>query len=181
MARAQRLPLIALALASVASLAATGARAQDGEGFDHTPADCILTTSIDRTQAVDDRTILFFMRGKKVYRNYLPRKCPGLQRNNRIMYRTRVNRLCDVDSITVLEQWGARLESGFTCALGKFEPITQEEVEDLVRKTDAPRDTLEGKPVELPPAAEGDAPAGKDAGSDAAAPSPASPPEESPK
>jgi hypothetical protein len=180
MARAKRLPLVALALASVASLAATGARAQDGDGFDRTPADCILTTSIDRTQAVDDRTILFFMRGKKVYRNYLPRKCPGLQRQNRIMYRTRVNRLCDVDTITVLEQWGARLEPGFTCALGSFVPITPEEVEDLVRKSDAPRDAIESKAVELPPPAEGDAAAGKDPESDAATP-PIRPAEDSEK
>ena len=177
MARAKRLPLIALGLASVGLLAAPRVRAPDGEVFDRTPADCIITTSIDRTQAVDDNTILFFMRGKKVYRNFLPRKCPGLQRQNRIMYKVRGNRLCDVDTITVLEQWGARLEPGFTCPLGNFVPITQEEVEDLVRKTGAPRDAIESKAVELPPAGDAAAAAGKDTESDAAAP-PASPPAE---
>jgi hypothetical protein len=168
MVGARRLPLIALGLGSVGLLAAAGGRAQDNAPeFDRTPADCIITTTIDRTQAVDDRTILFFMHGKKVYRNYLPRKCPGLERQNRIMYKTRGSRLCDVDTITVLEQWGGRLEPGFTCALGNFVPITQEEVDDLVRKSDAPRDTIEGKPVELPPAAED---AGKTSADDAALP-----------
>ena len=151
MARATRLPLMALGVASLLLLGARGARAQDD--FDRKPADCIVTTSIDRTQAVDDRTILFFMRGKKVYRNSLPRKCPGLQRQNRIMYKTRGNRLCDVDTITVLEQWGARLEPGFTCALGTFVPITPEESEDLLRTGDARREGVESKAVDLPPPA----------------------------
>jgi hypothetical protein len=163
MARGKRLSLSVLGLASVLLFAATSARAQNGEKpFDRTPVDCIVTTSLDRTQAVDDRTILFYMRGKKVYRNYLPRKCPGLERENRIMYKTRGSRLCDVDTITVLEQWGARLSPGFTCPLGSFVPITLEEVEDLTRKSDAPRDAIEGKAVELPPAeaeaADGDTP-----------------------
>jgi hypothetical protein len=178
MARAKRLPLIALAFGSVGLLAAAAARAQDTAEFDRTPADCITTTSIDRTQAVDDRTILFFMHGKKIYRNYLPRKCPGLLRQNRIMYKTRGSRLCDVDTVTVLEQWAGRLEPGFTCALGSFVPITQEEVDDLVRKSDAPRDAIEGKPAQLPPAAEGNAAEHKDNDNDAA--SPASPPAEQP-
>ena len=177
MARAKRLPLIALGLGSALLFPAPATHAQDD--FDRTPADCIVTTTIDRTQAVDDRTILFFMYGKKVYRNYLPRKCPGLQRQNRIMYKTRGNRLCDVDTITVLEQWGARLEPGFTCALGNFVPITQEEAEDLLRNKDSPRDDIEGKPVELPPA-------GRDSGDknaeDDAAAAPAHPPaEDAPK
>ena len=175
MGRAKRLSPIALGLASILLLAARGTSAQ--EDFDRTPVDCVVTTSIDRTQAVDDRTILFFMRGKKVYRNYLPRKCPDLQRQNRIMYKTRGNRLCDVDTVTVLQQWGARLEPGFTCPLGKFVPITQEEVDDLVRK-DSPRDGVESNAVQLPQAAE-DAGAGN---GDQAAPPPASPPaEESPR
>jgi hypothetical protein len=170
MGRAKRLSPIALGLASILLLATRGASAQ--EDFDRTPADCVVTTSIDRTQAVDDRTILFFMHGKKVYRNYLPRKCPGLERQNRIMYKTRGNRLCDVDTITVLEQWGARLEPGFTCGLGKFVPITQEEVDDLVRK-DSPRDGVESKAVQLPQA-EGDA--GDSNHNANVAPPPASPP-----
>ncbi|HET8696428.1 MAG TPA: DUF6491 family protein [Gammaproteobacteria bacterium] len=176
MGRAKRLSPISLGLASILLLAARGTAAQ--EDFDRTPVDCVVTTSIDRTQAVDDRTILFFMRGKRVYRNDLPRKCPELQRQNRIMYKTRGNRLCDVDTITVLQQWGARLEPGFTCGLGKFVPITQEEVDDLVRK-DIPRDGVESKAVQLPPA-EGDA--GDRNGNADAAPAPASPPvEDAPK
>src|SRR5262245_17661344 len=178
MARAKRLPLVALAFGAVGLLVAAPGGAQDSEDIDRTPADCITTTSIDRTQAVDDRTIQFFMRGKKIYQNYLPRRCPGLQRQNRIMYKTRGSRLCDVDTVTVLEQWAGRLEPGFTCLLGSFVPITQEEVDELVRKPDVPRDAIEGKPVELPPAAEGDA--GEHKNGDNGGAAPASPPAEQP-
>jgi hypothetical protein len=102
---------------------------------------------------LDDRTILFYMRGKRAYRNYLPRKCPGLEREERFMYETRSNRLCSVDTITVLEQWNARLTPGFSCRLGEFHPLTREEVEDLERidKRGGPGpDAIEAHPVELP-------------------------------
>jgi hypothetical protein len=75
-------------------------------------------------------------------------------RENRISYKTSTNRLCDVDLITVLEQFGAGLRPGFTCPLGDFIPITQEEAEDLlVAKEDLGRKrrAIKSKPAELPP------------------------------
>jgi hypothetical protein len=124
--------------------------------FDRTPRDCVTVTDIRRTVAVDDHTILFYLRGgNRVYRNYLPRECPGLVRENRISYKTSTSRLCDVDLVTVLEQFGGGLRPGFTCPLGEFTPITQEEAEDLlVAKEDLGRKrrSIKSKPVELPPA-----------------------------
>jgi uncharacterized protein DUF6491 len=164
MTRIDRLRRSSLALAPVLWLAFGPAVAQDGQdaesadAFDRTPEDCVSTQNIDRTHAIDDRTILFFMRGKKVYRNYLPRKCPNLERQNRIMYKTQGSRLCDVDVITVLEQWGARLTPGFTCPLGSFHPITQEEVEDLMRKPEDVRDAIESEAADVPPEDEAAAP-----------------------
>jgi hypothetical protein len=43
----------------------------------------------------------------------------------------RTNRLCSVDSITVLEWWGSGLNRGMSCGLGEFYPITEEEAELL--------------------------------------------------
>ena len=103
--------------------------AQDEEPFDRTPVECVTTVSIDRTDIIDDQTIIFFMRGKRIFRNYLPRKCPGLAREDRFSYQTTNSRLCDIDTITVLEQFGSRLQPGFTCALGEFHPIAIKEVE----------------------------------------------------
>jgi hypothetical protein len=149
MANRLKLPLAMCAVALVAG-AATSA-AEDKDAFDRTPRECLTTTAIDRTQILDDQTILFHMRGKQVYRNYLPKKCPGLKREGRFMYQTTHAQLCDIDTVTVLEQWGGRFNPGFTCKLGDFQPITREEAEELsaVRGKDA-RNAIQSKAVELP-------------------------------
>ncbi len=112
-------------------LAASSAAAQDEEAFDRTPRDCVVVQSIDKTDAVDDQNIIFYMRGNKAYRNHLPRKCPGLERENRIGYETRSSRLCAIDTITVLEDFGVGLRPGFTCRLGEFVPLSPAEIEEL--------------------------------------------------
>jgi len=119
--------------------ASTGTFAQDGEEdkpFDRTPVSCVRVTSIDKTEAVDDQNILFHMRGDTVYRNHLPMRCPRLEHENRIAYQVFGGRLCDSDTITVLEESVFGLQNGFTCGLGDFVPLSPEEVEDLRKKED---------------------------------------------
>ena len=82
--------------------------AQDEGAFDRTPQDCIAVSSIDETDALDDQTIIFHMRGKKAYRNHLPRRCPGLERENRIAYETRGSRL--VYLVQVLSKEGHKVD-----------------------------------------------------------------------
>ena len=168
MTRAQRLHRWQLTLAVPLLLGSWPLLAEDDELLDRTPQDCLVLASVDRTHVLDDQTILFYMRGDRAYRNYLPRKCLGLERQDRFMYETRGGRLCSIDTITVLEQWGARLERGMTCRLGEFHPLSPEDIEDLENledidtgRGDRPsRDAIEVHPVELPPAGhevEGDA------------------------
>ena len=78
--------------------------------------------------------------------------------------------MCDIDTVTVLEQWGSRLSNGFTCALGEFHPIPAEEVEELLRDEDGKRVTPNAIEVE-----KGDLPDDDDAAApdDAAAHEPA--------
>jgi Family of unknown function (DUF6491) len=143
-------PALGLTVLLAVACASSLASAQEEDTFDRTPVDCISVTSIDRTDVIDDQTILFFMRGKKIYRNYLPRKCPGLQRQDRFAYETKSNRLCDIDTVTVLEQWGTRLNAGFTCPLGAFHPISPEEVEELAALAEGGASTVDVESVELP-------------------------------
>ena len=148
--------------------------AQDGEDapFDRTPEDCILSSSIDQTDAVDDQNLLFYMRNRGVYRNTLPRECPGLERNNRFSYKLQGSRrLCSTDMITVLEDsFGGfsgpvPFREGFTCRLGAFVPLSPEEVEDLERSEDEDRggrrtqSTIETSEVEAPSKETSDEPA----------------------
>jgi hypothetical protein len=84
---------------------------------------CIALTQIDSTNALDDQTIIFKMKGGKQYKNTLPYKCSGLKFENAFSYRTSLSQLCNVDIITVLRS-GSRLDSGPSCGLGTFEPYT---------------------------------------------------------
>lgn len=139
-----------------ASAAAGDAKA---DAFDRTPTDCITPSNIRETVVIDDSTILFYMRGgrKVAYRSALSHSCPNLGRENRFSYKLTMNRLCNSDLITVLEQYGAGLRDGFTCRLGSFYPLPYEEAELLRKEHDTPNSTrgaVKTKPAEPPPKSE---------------------------
>lgn len=128
--------------------------AEGDDAIDRTPQDCVSLPRVARTEIIDDQNVLFHIRGKKIYLNHLPRKCPNLARQNRFMYKTVTTRLCSTDMITVLEQWGARFTPGFTCRLGAFVPVTADEVEDLraaAGQEGGRRRVIRSEAVELPP------------------------------
>ncbi|MDB5366395.1 MAG: hypothetical protein JWM77_2322 [Rhodospirillales bacterium] len=78
---------------------------------------CLQLSSIDHTQVVDDRTILFHMRDRTTYRNVLPATCAGLKFEDGFSYATSINQLCsNVEIIRVLRR-------GTTCGLGAFEKL----------------------------------------------------------
>ena len=99
--------------------------------LDRTPQDCISTYRIRDTAVIDGKTIVFYLRGGSTYANILDRECPGLAKEKRFMHETRGTQLCSIDHVTVLEQWGASLQRGFTCQLGQFLPISKEEAAEL--------------------------------------------------
>jgi hypothetical protein len=136
-----------------AASAAADAKADD---FDRTPKDCITPSNIKETVVIDDSTILFYMRGgsKVTYRTALSHECPNLAHENRFSYKVTMNRLCDSDLITVIENYGVGLREGFSCRLGMFYPIPYEEAELLRKEHDKPsstRDRVKTQPAEVPP------------------------------
>jgi uncharacterized protein DUF6491 len=145
------LRLTARLLTLAAAASALGQQGDEDKPFDRTPENCVSVQRIDQTEAIDDQTIIFRMRGDRVYRNTLPSKCPSLQRENRIAWATSTSRLCDVDTITVLEDFGVGFRPGFTCRLGKFVPLSEAEVEDidLRKKGEAGQRSIETSEVEV--------------------------------
>lgn len=101
------------------------------EDFDRSPEECVSAARLDTTQIVDDHTILFYMRGDDIYRNTLDDECPGLERAGRFSHEVRTGRICETDTITVLEQFGVGLSPGFTCRLGQFQPVSAAEAEEI--------------------------------------------------
>lgn len=92
---------------------------------------CIDTRRVRRTEVIDDRNILFYMKNGEIYRNQLPRRCSSLRQEKRFMYRTSLSRLCDIDMITVLYSGGSSMNKGATCSLGKFYPVSEDEAKAL--------------------------------------------------
>jgi len=84
---------------------------------------CLPTNQIKRTKIVDDQNIIFYMPGNKSYNNHLPNKCSGLKWENRFLYKTSINQLCNVDIINVLHQDGTGFTPGAACGLGDFQLI----------------------------------------------------------
>jgi hypothetical protein len=94
---------------------------------------CVRIIDIDKIDIVDADTLVFRMRGGKVYRNELPHRCPGLRAKDTLMYRSSGGRLCSVDVVTVLENWGFGFAPGASCGLGMFEPITGQIADEMLR------------------------------------------------
>ena len=84
------------------------------------PESCVQTSRIRETRVRDDQTIDFIMIDGRVMRNRLPIECNGLHFEDRFAYRTSIDRLCSVDTITVLQTGGI---NGPTCGLGSFQPV----------------------------------------------------------
>lgn len=124
-----------LLIMSAAMGVAIPAAAQDedpvSDDVDDGARSCISLRTIRRTEIIDDRNILFHMRGSTVYHNILPRQCGGLARENRFSYKTTIGRLCSLDLITVLYSDPFGLREGNSCQLGMFHEITREDAKAL--------------------------------------------------
>jgi hypothetical protein len=144
---------LALGVVGLAAAGATAAQAQQAQSaapaapaaadIDRTPADCVLVNRVAKNVAVNDRQIVFFMRGDTYYRNDLDAACQSLTAGEtRLVYHYRnagspkLVRLCDTDAFTVERQ-----TSRIGCGVGKFIPITAAEAAALT-----------GQPVAAPAA-----------------------------
>jgi len=96
--------------------------------------DCISSARIRRTDILDDRTIVFFMQGSDIYLNQLPHRCNGLRRSDAFSYDVRTSQLCHVDTIRLIDSFGGEMRPGIACGLGKFRPITEEQLMVLREK-----------------------------------------------
>lgn len=137
-----------LSLLAGLTMPALAAFAQDEEPVrDDSTTSCISVRSIRSTDIIDDRNVLFYMRGDVVYHNILSRRCPGLAREDRFSYRTASSRLCDIDSINVLYRDARGMRPGAACRLGKFFKITREDAKAL---KEGPTEEPPPKPLPMP-------------------------------
>ncbi len=139
--------ILTAATLSLLALPLTPAIAQDEEPEFDGGRNCIQLRMVRRTEVVDDRNILFYMPGSRVYHNILPRQCGGLKRQDRFSYVTHSGSLCNTDTIRVLYDDGLGLREGNHCQLGLFHETTEEDARAIIEHT---QEGPEAQPVPLP-------------------------------
>ncbi|MBU6442896.1 MAG: hypothetical protein KGR48_03205 [Alphaproteobacteria bacterium] len=110
----------AIAIGSlIASLALGAAWAQGAppQPQKHTPPVCLWTYMIDHTHTVDAKTLLFYMKGGKIWKNTLQNRCPSLTFHG-FAYITRDGQICSNQQVIYV------LQTHEVCMLGTFEPYT---------------------------------------------------------
>jgi hypothetical protein len=98
---------------------------------DHDGIHCLQLNLISSSEVLDEQHLAFRMKNKELFLNTLPRGCPGLSRQTPFMYRTSLSQLCDLDIITVLDDFGFGLRPGASCGLGLFVPMEQQDLDDF--------------------------------------------------
>ena len=98
------------------------------------PRFCLPLNIIDSVDIIDEQHIAFITKTDDYYLNELPNVCPMLNHHRAIMYSTPLNSLCSLDIITVLDSTGGGFQSMGSCGLGKFQPVTREDIQVLKGK-----------------------------------------------
>lgn len=97
-------------------------------------------------RAIGDEWIVFSGHGDKLWLNTLIGHCPDLRWGDTLRIRSvSWTRICEMDRFVVSEwfewpwyrrwpwQWGGGWSSGMPCTLGKFQPVTLEQVDAIER------------------------------------------------
>jgi len=109
-------------IAIAGCLAATTALAADGMP-PPAPVErnnvCLQPSFVDHTTVLSDSEILYYMKNGKIWKNTLPRACPGLKFENGFAQVIRGDTICsNMQIIHVLRR-------GTPCSLGAFTPYTK--------------------------------------------------------
>ncbi len=133
-------------LPAICALAVLPAAAEDVDsGAEWDTVRCINSRVVRGTDVIDDRNIVFRMTGRKIYLNTLPSPCRGLSRERRFSYVVHTSSLCERDHIRILEDSGFGLHEGRACRLGRFRPVTEDDLEYWIKSQ---RKEPEPEPVE---------------------------------
>lgn len=108
------------------------------------PSRCLTENQIRSFRALDDRRILFVGRQGKLWVNTLRMRCPDLRYGDVLVVRSISGlRLCDMDSFQVADwfgwpwyrrwpwHWGTPFGMGPRCSLGKFQPVTADQLAEI--------------------------------------------------
>jgi len=108
---------------------------QQLEGADYAATErCLSTFEYDQVEVLDQQHLLFESNtGQEVWLNTLRTKCPGLRKDDVLAFEMTDNRLCSLDTATVVERFLFWQRTGPTCSLGEFQQLPEAQ-SSLVRE-----------------------------------------------
>ncbi len=106
---------------------------------------CLSRHDFRNFRALDDKRILFEGRRGQLWINTLRTRCPDLRRAAVLRVRSfsSMGRMCDMDTFVAEDwftwpwyrrwpwHWGTSWSTGMRCALGKFQPVSAEQVDAI--------------------------------------------------
>jgi hypothetical protein len=104
-----------------------------------TPRRCISSFTYRNFEPLSDRYLLFEGPRDQLWLNELRGRCPGLRRGSALAFDMRGNQICDLDRFKVTEwfqwpryrRWPWDWLDGVPCTLGKFQPVSEAQVEAI--------------------------------------------------
>ena len=115
-----------------------------GDQADVAAVRCIHSWDYDRVEVLDDTHLVFHGRRDERWLNQLRMRCPGLRRRDTLQFEMRSMRLCEMDGFKSIEP-GFGASSGY-CSLGKFQPISPDQVQMIKDALAAQRDAKRKSP-----------------------------------
>ncbi len=107
--------------------------------YGSTPRRCISRFAYRDFEPLSDRYLLFKGPGNKLWLNELHGMCPGLRHTTALAFDLRGSEICELDQFKVTDwfdwsryrRWPWHWLQGVPCTLGKFQPVTGQQVEAL--------------------------------------------------
>ena len=95
---------------------------------------CLSDFEYNQVEVLDEQHILFRNSpGDDLWLNTLRARCPGLNRNDTLLFEKRSNRLCNLDRAEVVQRFLFWQRTGPVCSLGEFHQLTEAQAE-LIRE-----------------------------------------------
>lgn len=104
-----------------------------------TPRRCLGSFGYRNFQVIGDRYVIFDGPGDRLWLNELRGRCPGLRHATALAFDMRGTQICDLDRFRTADwfdwprfrRWPWDWMEGMPCTLGRFHPVTPQQVEAL--------------------------------------------------
>ncbi len=143
-----RLTQLSLLLAALTWLAPSHAQEME-TAVEPDTRNCISTRSIRRIRIVDDRNVLIYLSGRKIFHNVLRNTCRGLKRQGTFSYNSSDGQMCEGDGISGITDAWDDVRPMAQCWLGVHNRISREQA-DAMRDAAKRGPKIEPRPLPVP-------------------------------